>query len=62
LLFKASNYYYYYFRLTAFFPEQPGHSGTRKVNHSGFYCSKRYGVAMASAEPYANNLHLAIDR
>ena len=25
------DYYYYYIRLTAFFPEQPGYAGTRKV-------------------------------
>jgi len=31
-------------------------------NHSGFYWSKRWRVAMASAEPYANHLHLAPDR
>jgi len=29
--------YYYYIRLTAFFPGQPGWAGTRNVNHSGFY-------------------------
>ena len=28
--------------LTAFFPGQPGWAGTRKVNHSGFYWSKRW--------------------
>jgi len=33
--------YYYYIRLTAFLPGQPGYAGTRKVNHSGFYWSKR---------------------
>jgi len=32
------HYYYYYIRLMAFFP---GQAGTRKVNHSGFYWSKR---------------------
>jgi len=36
-----SVYYYYYIRLTAFFPGQPGQAGTRKVNHSRFYWSKR---------------------
>jgi len=34
-------YYYYYIRLTAFWPGQPGCAGSRKVNHSGFYWSKR---------------------
>ena len=34
----------------------------REVNHSGFYWSKRDGVAVASAGQYANHLHLAPDR
>ena len=34
--------YYYYIRLVAFFLGQPGQAGTRKVNHSGFYWSKRW--------------------
>ena len=43
-------------RVTALFP-----AGTRKVNQSGFYWSKRQWVAVASAGPYAS-LHLAPDR
>jgi len=35
-------YYYYYIYLTAFFRKQPGQEGTRKVNHSVFYWSKRW--------------------
>jgi len=38
-----------------------GEPGTRKVNQSGFYWSKRQWVAMVSAGPYAS-LHLAPDR
>jgi len=33
---------YTHIHLTAFFPGQPGYAGTRKVNHSGFYWSKRW--------------------
>ena len=33
---------HYYIHLMAFFPGQPGEAGTRKVNHSGFYWSKRW--------------------
>jgi len=36
------HYYYYYNRLTAFFSGTIGSASTRKVNHSGFYCSKRW--------------------
>ena len=43
------------------FPRQPRWAGTRKVNQSGFYWSKRQSVAVASAGPYAS-LHLAPDR
>ena len=48
-------------RLTALCPWLPGWAGTRKVNQSGFYWSKRQWVAVASAGPYAS-LHLAPDR
>jgi len=34
--------YYYYIHLMAFLPGQPVSAGTRKVNHSGFYWSKRW--------------------
>ena len=37
-----NNSYYYYTCLMAFFTGQPGYAGTRKVNHSGFYWSKRW--------------------
>jgi len=48
-------------RLTALFLGLAGWAGTRKVNQSGFYWSKRQWVAVASAGPYAS-LHLAPDR
>ena len=54
-------YIYTHTRLTALFPGLPGWAGTRKVNQSGFYWSKRQWVAVASAGPYAS-LHLAPDR
>jgi len=39
---KCTNILYYpYIPLMAFFPGQPWYAGTRKVNHSGFYWSKR---------------------
>ena len=47
--------------LMALCPGLPGWAGTRKVNQSGFYWSKRQWVAVASAGPYAS-LHLAPDR
>jgi len=37
-------------------------SRTAWVNHSGFHRSKRWWLAVASAGPYANHLHLASDR
>ena len=48
-------------RLTALFPGRPRWAGSRKVNQSGFYWSKRQWVAVASAGPHAS-LHLAPDR
>jgi len=48
-------------RLTALFPGLPGWAGTRKVNQSGFYWSKRQWVAVASAGLYTS-LQLAPDR
>jgi len=53
---------YYYIHLMAFFPGQPEKAGTRKVNHSGFTAARDDRVAVASAGPYANYLHLAPDR
>jgi len=48
-------------RLTALFLGLPRWAGTRKVNQTGFYWSKRQWVAVASAGPYAS-LHPAPDR
>jgi len=48
--------------IMACFPGQPGQSSPRKVNHSDFNKARKDGVSVASAEPYANHLHLALDR
>ena len=47
--------------ITVVLPGLPGWAGSRKVNKSGFYWSKRQWVAVASAGPHAS-LHLAPDR
>jgi len=47
--------------LMALCPGLPGWAGTRKVNQSGFYWSKRQWVAVESAGQYAS-LHLTPDR
>jgi len=53
---------YYYIHLTAFFQDKLGKPAPERQNHSRFYWSKRWchhdGVAVASAGPYANHLHL----
>ena len=49
-------------RLTAFFPGQPRSAGTRKVTILDFNEARDDGVAVASAGPSANHLHLAPDR
>ena len=46
--------YYTHTHLTALFPGLPGWAGTRMVNRSGFYWSKRQWVAVASAGLYAS--------
>ena len=66
-LFSTPNYYYYCWcaRLKASFPGQHAWAGTRKVKPSVDLNEARDGGvwdAMASAGPYANNLHLAPDR
>jgi len=48
-------------RLMALCPGLPRWAGTRKVNQSGFYWSKRQWESVASAGTYAS-LHLAADR
>jgi len=58
-------YYYYYTHLMTSFPGQPGETSTRKVKLVWIKNEARDGVfwdAVASAWPYANNLHLAPDR
>jgi len=63
---EQNNINYYYPRLAASFPGQPGQADTRKVKTSLDFDERRddggFGMAVASAGPYANNLHLAPDR
>ena len=42
LMASWNTYIHTYIHLTAFFPGQPGWAAIRKVNHSGFYWSKRW--------------------
>jgi len=50
----------------ASFPAQPGKPAPHRLKHSikirYFNAARDDGVAMASAGPYANHLHLASDR
>jgi len=49
----------------ACFPEQPGYAGTGKVKPVWIQIRQEmmgFWDAVASAGPYANNLHLAPDR
>jgi len=55
-----SNYYYYYIRLTALFPGQPGKAGSKKSKL--FWIFMKQEMAMTSAGPYADHLHLASAR
>jgi len=48
--------------LLDFFSGQPGLAGTRKVNRLDLTAARDDGVAVASAGPCANHLHLAPDR
>ena len=65
---RIKNYYYYYIRLTASFPGQPGWAGTKKVKPGSLDLNEArdYKVlgrsGISAAGPYANNLHLAPDR
>ena len=55
----VQDYYYYYTRLTASFPEQPGQSGTRKVKPVWIEMRQEmmgFWDVVASAGPYANSL------
>ena len=61
LAMRPNNSTHTHTRLTAIFPGLPRWAGTRKVNQSGFYWSKRQWEAVASAGPCAS-LHLAPDR
>ena len=56
---------YYYTRLTASFSGQPGKAGTRKVEPFWILMKQEmmgWLMAVASAGPYANHLHLTQDR
>ena len=52
------NYYYYYIRLTAFFQDNLGTPAPEKEAILDFTWARDDGVAVASAAPYANHLHL----
>jgi len=55
---EVNYYYYYYIHLAAFFPGQPRQAGTIL----DFNEARDDGVAVASAGPYANHLHLVPDK
>ena len=52
-----NNYYYNYF--TTLCLGLPGWVSTRRIDRYRFCCSRDDGVAVASAEPYASQLHFA---
>jgi len=53
-------YYYYYIRLTAFFQDNLGKPAPETILDATE--ARDDGVAVASAGPYANHLHLALGR
>jgi len=53
---------YYYIHLTTVFSRTTWVSRHQKAKPSGFCWSKRWWVAVASAGPCANHLHLAPDK
>jgi len=59
-------YYYYYSCLTASFPRQPGQAKQNRQQKGriilDFNEAKDDGMAVTSAGPYADHLHLTIDR
>ena len=62
------NYYYYYTRLAAFFKDNLGkplgayQKGKISLDLNEARDDGGFGTAVASAEPYADNLHLVPDR
>jgi len=57
-----SYYYYCYTHLTAFFQDNLGKPATERQTILNFTGARDDWVAVASAGPYANHLHLAPDR
>jgi len=57
-----TNYYYYYIHLTAFFEDNLGKPAPERKTILDFTRVRDDRVAVASAGPYANHLHLAPDR
>jgi len=60
--FVSIHYYYYYIHLTAFFQDNLGKTAPEKYTILDFTGARDDGVAVASAGPYGNHLHLAPDR
>jgi len=54
--------YYYYMRLTALFQDNPGKPTSERQTILDFTGARDDGVAVTSAGPCANHLHLAADR
>jgi len=52
----------YYIRLTAYFQDNLGNPATKRQTILEFTGARDDGVAVASAGPYANHLHLAPDK
>jgi len=55
-------YYYYYIGLTAFFQDNLGKPAPERQTFLDFTGARDDGVAVLSAGPYANHLHLIRDR
>jgi len=55
-------YYYYYIHLTAFFQDNLGKPAPERQTILDFAEARDDRVAVASAGPYANDLHLTPDK
>jgi len=53
---------YYYIRLAAFFQDNLGKLAPERQTFLDFTGARDDGVAVTSAKPYANHLHLTPDR
>ena len=51
-----------YTHLTPSFPRQPGYTGIKDKTILDFNEARDDGLEVASTRPYANHLHLALDR